>query len=354
MRSQCKSRCNSNRMGGFYYRPRRAAAPSFLNTALSLSEKYGYLGALSQNGRLELAGASRLLWWVNNRFSLLFFPGGGNAMPGYIKLFREIQEDWTWQLLPFSPGQAWVDILLLANHATKKVPFDGGFVEVERGQFITSIRKLGNRWGWSRTKVINFLTSLQNDNKISVFSDTKKTVITVIKYDYWQGCQDTKKPQESHRKDTKKPQKSLNKNDKNDKNEKKEEYTALADRIIEHLNREAEKKRPFEKCEANRDIIRIRAQKREKEGKTLEQIEAEMKHAITAMSSYWKGDSKMEPYLCLQTLIKTNNYYKYITRDIKVTASSKEAPDCSNMTVKQKRKMYGVDEWKLKKTEKEL
>lgn len=352
MRSQCKSRCNSNRMGGSFYGPRRAAAPSFLNTALSLSEKYGYLGALSQNGRLELAGASRLLWWVNNRFSLLFFPGGGNAMPGYIKLFREIQEDWTWQSLPFSPGQAWVDILLLANHATKKVPFDGGFVEVERGQFITSIRKLGNRWGWSRTKVINFLTSLQNDNKISVFSDTKKTVITVVKYDYWQGCRDTKKPQEGHGKDTEEPQKSPNKKDKKVINEKKKEYILLANRIIDYFNQITGMKK--ECCETNQDIIRIRAEKRIKEGKELAEIEEEMRRVIRVKYSHWKDKPEMQEYIRLDTMIQRKKYYEYIDQKEKQGNAGKEAPDCSNMTVTQKRKMYGVDEWKLKKMEKEL
>jgi uncharacterized phage protein (TIGR02220 family) len=323
----------------------------FLNIVLPLSEKYGYLGALSQNGRLELAGASRLLWWVNNRFSLLFFPGGGNAMPGYIKLFREIQEDWTWQLLPFSPGQAWVDILLLANHATKKVPFDGGFVEVERGQFITSIRKLGKRWGWSRTKVINFLTSLQNDNKISVFSDTKKTVITVIKYDYWQGCQDTKKPQKSHRKDTKKPQKSLNKNDKKGKNEKKKEYILLANRIIDYFNQITGMKK--ECCETNQDIIRIRAEKRIKEGKELAEIEEEMRRVIRVKYSHWKDSPEMQEYIRLDTLIQRKKYYEYIDQKERMDISDKGTPDYSNMTLEEKRKAFGVDEWKSGKETKQ-
>jgi DNA replication protein DnaD len=64
------------------------------------------------------------------------------------------------------------DEILIGNEA----------VEVEPGQKITSIRKLCDRWGWSNTKVKNFLELLKKQSMISYKSDTKKTVITVLNY----------------------------------------------------------------------------------------------------------------------------------------------------------------------------
>ncbi|WP_430619438.1 hypothetical protein [Enterococcus sp. DIV0802b] len=97
-----------------------------------------------------------------------------------------------------------------ANHKQNKFVFDGKLVEVERGQKITSIRQLSERWRWSRTKVTDFLTLLEKDGMLVRKSDSKKTVITIVNYDIYQN-QDNKK---SHSSDTEKPQKSTNNNDK--------------------------------------------------------------------------------------------------------------------------------------------
>ena len=41
-------------------------------------------------------------------------------MQGYIKIHRKIQECWLWQD-KFSKGQAWIDLLLRANHKDNKI-----------------------------------------------------------------------------------------------------------------------------------------------------------------------------------------------------------------------------------------
>ena len=128
---------------------------------------------------------------------------------GWIRAYRKLKEHWVWQDKPFSRGQAWIDLLLTVNHENKKAVVDGKKVTIKRGSCITSIRKLSESWGWSRTKTVSFLDALESENMISRNSDTKKTVISVINYDNFQGSQPTKRPQ-----------KSTNKNDKNDKNEK--------------------------------------------------------------------------------------------------------------------------------------
>jgi hypothetical protein len=51
--------------------------------------------------------------------------GGDNMKRGWICLHRQIQDHWLWEDRPFSRGQAWIDLLMLANHEDKKMIFDG-------------------------------------------------------------------------------------------------------------------------------------------------------------------------------------------------------------------------------------
>ncbi len=145
-------------------------------------------------------------------------------MSGWIKTHRTIQQHYLWQDKPFAKGQAWIDILLLANHKDNKFMLGNELLDVERGSFITSEIKLMERWGWSKSKVRNFLSMLEKDSMLVKKTDTKKTTLTVLNYDVWQDSETTKEPQKDHERTTKEPQKDTNKNVKNVKNEKKSIY----------------------------------------------------------------------------------------------------------------------------------
>src|SRR5690606_28334003 len=93
----------------------------------------------------------------------------------------------------FSKFEAWIDLLLLANHKDNKVLLGNEIIHVERGSFITSKRKLMERWGWSNTKIETYLNLLVEQGMLLVKSDTKKTVITIVNYDFYQGDGDEKR-----------------------------------------------------------------------------------------------------------------------------------------------------------------
>lgn len=139
---------------------------------------------------------------------------------GYIKLHRKITDNWIWQEKPFSKGQAWVDLLLLANHSENKFLLGNEVIVVEVGQVITSEVKLMERWGWSKSKVRAFLDLLQKDKMIVKKTDRKKTTITLCNYSDYHTLRTTEEPQKDREKTAKEPQKDTIKNDKNDKNEK--------------------------------------------------------------------------------------------------------------------------------------
>lgn len=137
---------------------------------------------------------------------------------GWIKLHRKIQEHpFFIEKRSFSKFEAWVDLLLLANHKDNKVLLGNELILVEKGSFITSELKLMERWRWSKTKVRSFLKLLQDDNMIIKKTDKKKTTLTICNYCDYQHSETTKEPQKDHVKTTKEPQKDTNKNVKNDK-----------------------------------------------------------------------------------------------------------------------------------------
>ena len=101
---------------------------------------------------------------------------------GWIPLDRKILDNWLWENKPFAYGQAWIDILMRANHKAKKIPFDGKVITVEKGCFITSESKLAERWGWNRSKVGRFLKLLESDNMIERETNNKRTAVRVLNY----------------------------------------------------------------------------------------------------------------------------------------------------------------------------
>ena len=118
---------------------------------------------------------------------------------GWIKLHRQLQDCYLWEDKPFNQGCAWVDLLLMANHKDTTIMFDGKPMHVGMGSFVTSTRKLSERWGWSRGKITRFLVSLKNEGMIEYEVNTKRTAITIVNYSKFQDTQTTDEPQTSHR-----------------------------------------------------------------------------------------------------------------------------------------------------------
>lgn len=127
---------------------------------------------------------------------------------GFIALYRNIADHWLWDDKPFSRGQAWIDLLLTVNHADKKIMFNGELTTIKRGQTITSIRQLCDRWGWSNNKITRFLKILESEQMLTRKSDSKKTVITIDNYSFWQD-QENEKRQKSDTEATQKHNRSI-------------------------------------------------------------------------------------------------------------------------------------------------
>ena len=114
------------------------------------------------------------------------------AEGGWIKLHRKIRDNWIWE----DPEKlrAWLDILLMANREDKAVPFNGKIITIKKGQKLTSIYKLAERWGWSRHRVQRFLSLLKEDNMCTADGSTGGTIITVVNWDFYQMVRTTVGP----------------------------------------------------------------------------------------------------------------------------------------------------------------
>ena len=109
------------------------------------------------------------------------------ADKGWIKTYRKIQDCWIWlDKEPFDKRSAWIDLLLTANHADKKILFNGNLITVERGQILTSIRQLAEKWKWSYDKTLRFLRVIESDGMIHKDSDNFRTLITIENYEVYQ------------------------------------------------------------------------------------------------------------------------------------------------------------------------
>jgi len=159
-----------------------------------------------------------------------------NKKCGWIKIYRSITDHWVYKNKPFCRFAAWIDLILLANHNQNKFLLGNRLVECQRGELITSEKKLMARWGWSKAKVRNFLKTLQNDSMIDLKPDQKKTTVKIHHYSDYQDIETAKRPLGDHSETTRRPLRDPNKKKEEYKNEKKkkkrEKFTPPSIEII--------------------------------------------------------------------------------------------------------------------------
>ncbi|CAC9431786.1 TPA: DnaD domain-containing protein [Staphylococcus aureus] len=142
-------------------------------------------------------------------------------MTGWISIDRSIQNHWLFkEKRTFSKFEAWIYLLMEANHSKAKVPIGNQIVTVERGQRLTSILTLSDLFNWSRFKVKTFLDLLESDGMLEVKTTSKYTLITIVNYDFYQSEQGRNQHQNDIKPTSKQHQTNTNNNDNKDNNEK--------------------------------------------------------------------------------------------------------------------------------------
>ena len=153
---------------------------------------------------------------------------------GWIKLNRQILDHWLWDDKPYSKGQAWIDMLMLANHEDHQDIFRGNIVDRKRGVLYWSMEKLAIRWGWDRRKVSRFLMALEVAGMVVCEVSKRSTTVTIVNYDKFQGNGTSNGTSNSSSDGT--SDGTRIKNEKNDKNEKNNIYIPVRHRHGEYRN----------------------------------------------------------------------------------------------------------------------
>ena len=140
---------------------------------------------------------------------------------GYIKLWRKVWDNTLYFTETFTRTQAWIDMLLLANHKPSTIYLRGIPVTIERGQLLGGENYLGSRWKWSRGKVRRFMQNLeqQNEQQIRQQKNNVITLITIVNYYLYQPDDTTNgttnRTPDGHQTDTRRTHLRMYKNVKN-------------------------------------------------------------------------------------------------------------------------------------------
>ena len=140
---------------------------------------------------------------------------------GWVSIHRKITNHWVWSDKPFSYGQAWIDLIMLANRKNHTfLSHDRRNIDAKRGVVYLSITALSQRWGWkSRNKTRHFLSLLEKDGMVVVNGTSHGTTITLVNYDKFQYQGATKGQQKDSRRTAEGQQKDTNNKDKKENKE---------------------------------------------------------------------------------------------------------------------------------------
>ena len=220
-------------------------------------------------------------------------------MNGWIKIHKSIMNHWLWED-PFFV-KAWLDLLMSVNYEDKRILFDKKLMTVKKGQLVTSIRKLATRWDCSKEKAAKTLKLFETDEMITIDSDNRRTLLTIVNYEVYQNTRDSiEDTNEDTIKDTgqdaNSPQHKNIKNIKEVKEKKNNTYSDQIAQIFDYLN-EKTGKHYTGRSEAQKKFIVARL----KEGYTVEEFKRVIDNKVTA----WINDEKMSQYLRPETLFGT-------------------------------------------------
>ena len=223
-------------------------------------------------------------------------------MEGWIKLHRKITEDNMYFAEKFTKIQAWIDLLLHANHKDNIINIRGNEIPIKRGQLGWSEVTMSKRWQWSRVKVRRFLSGLETIQQIRQQKIVKITSITTILHynDYQGNTTDytTERQQKDNRLD-------ITKNDKNDKEDK---YSPVVKTAISRLNELTGKKFRLDNKSTNSLIAGLL--KIKDKGLAVYTVE-DIIAVIELKCSQWKG-TEYYNYLRPKTLFNKTNFEQYV------------------------------------------
>ena len=218
---------------------------------------------------------------------------------GFLKLFRKLQDNPLWNDKPFSRGQAWVDLLFLANLQPTSFVKRGTKITVERGQVGRSMKGLSDRWGWSIGKTRRFLSYLQNENQIEHQISNVTTLITIVNYDQYNQT-------ETKTERKRKPNGNQTETYKEVKNKRKNYFDEFWDAFADKKGKEPARK-SWDKINPDDELAQeiIAGAKRYAK----ERVKILARNSTPKMAQGWLTDRRWEDEQSVSPIINTESQY---------------------------------------------
>lgn len=157
----------------------------------------------------------------------------------WIKLNRDLINNELWLSHPFTRGQAWVDMLMIASHIDSSIAIRGIKILIKRGQIGWSVARLAHRWKWSRAKVDRFFEYLENEQQIGQQKNNVSSVVTILNYEKYQANEHQNEQQNKYQEKTnskRTPKSSKNEQQNNDINSDEHTTNNTNTQTDEHQN----------------------------------------------------------------------------------------------------------------------
>lgn len=105
-------------------------------------------------------------------------------MNGWISINRKLQNHSWYKKSEYV--HIWLHLLLNANHEDRKMLVGNQEIEIKRGQFLTSRKKISEKTGVNENFVYRVLKFFENAHQIKQQKTNKYTIITIVNYDKYQ------------------------------------------------------------------------------------------------------------------------------------------------------------------------
>ena len=111
--------------------------------------------------------------------------------PGCVRISRDIWDDSAFKAEALSEREAFVWLIMEARWKAGDRRVGNEVFRLERGQLAASVRFMAEAWGWSKSRVDRYLNRISGRGMIHVKSGTAASIITICKYNEYQGERDS-------------------------------------------------------------------------------------------------------------------------------------------------------------------
>jgi hypothetical protein len=123
-------------------------------------------------------------------------------MSGTVNIARSLFQDDAFKTQPYTEREAFMWLVMEASWRDRTKRVGNITVELKRGQLAASIRFMAEAWQWEKSTVDRFLKRLEKRDMIGTDCGTGLNVITVCKYNDYQGGETSSGTEENEKRDS--------------------------------------------------------------------------------------------------------------------------------------------------------